>query len=131
MKKSYPKLLVVALMSFASAFFMAGCTALLVGGAAAGTVAYVNGELKKTEDGTVKDLADATSDAFKNLGYKQISSNYDKTSGELIARTSTDDKVTVKLTKKTKDTTEVSIRVGTFGDQDISLSVLEAIEKEL
>lgn len=128
--KNTPKLGVFALVALVT-LLSAGCTALLVGGAAAGTVAYVGGELNKTEKGTIKELSDATEDAFKDLEYKQISKNVDKTTGELIARTSTDEKITVKLTYKTDDTTEVGIRVGTFGDEDLSMTILDQIEKNL
>ncbi len=129
--KNTPQLGVFALVVLLGTILSTGCTALLVGGAAAGTVAYVGGELNKTEKGTIEDLADATEAAFKDLEYIQISKNVDKASGELIARTSNDDKVTVKLTYKTEDTTEVGIRVGTFGDQDISMKILDEIEKNL
>lgn len=130
-KQNTPKLSPLALLVLLVSFFSAGCAAVLVGGAAAGTVAYVGGDLKKTEEGTIAQLAEATEDAFKDLEYKQISNNTDKTSGELIARTSGDDKITVTLTMKTDDTTEVGIRVGTFGDQDLSLTILDQIEKNL
>jgi hypothetical protein len=130
-KKSTPSLRVFALVLLLGSFFAVGCAAVLVGSAAAGTVAYVEGELQKTEKGSVAQLAEATEDAFKDLEYKQISKTTDQTSAELIARTSGDDKVTVKLTMATDDTTKVGIRVGMFGNQELSLTILDQIEKNL
>jgi stress response protein SCP2 len=65
------------------------------------------------------------------LKFIKISEQADNLTGEIVARTAQDKKITIKLNKVTENVTEISIRVGMFGDQTISHSLLEEIKRGL
>lgn len=110
----------------------AGCVAVAVGAAAgAGTYAYVSGVLKSTESASLDRTWTAAQGALKELEFPIISRQKDALEAELVARTSSDKKITIKLKKLSDTATEVRIRVGTFGDESMSLAVLEKIRKRL
>ena len=68
---------------------------------------------------------------MKDLEYPVTSQAKDALSAELTARNASDKKIMVKLKKISDTTTEVRIRVGTFGDESLSRVVLEKIKKHL
>lgn len=114
-----------------SAFLLtnSGC-ALLVGGAAgAGTVAYLKGELKTNEDVPLEKLFDATLAALKEMGLTVKKFEKSADSARFIALTEEDKTITINLRGKNDYLTELSIRVGTFGDESLSKKILEEIRK--
>lgn len=111
-----------------------GCTLLLLGGAAAagaGTVVYVRGELQTTVDATLDGAWRASRDALKDLQMPVTAETKDGLTGKLTARTAGDKKVTIRLKKVTDTTTDLSIRMGTWGDETASRQLLEQIKKRL
>ncbi len=111
-----------------------GCILVAAGAGAAagvGTYAYVSGELKTTLDAPLDRTWAATQAAMKDLNYPITSEQKDALEARLIARTAADKKVTVKLVKVTNNTTEVRVRVGTFGDESLSQLILEKIKARL
>lgn len=105
-----------------------GCAALVVGaGAGAGTVAYVAGELQATEDVSLTNAWNASKRAMKDLGFSITSAEKDAFEGKIIARGAGDKKVTISLEKVTDKTTEIGIRVGFFGDESMSIEILDSI----
>jgi len=111
-----------------------GCVALLVGGAAAagaGTVAYVRGELRSTEDAPFERAWAAAQRALRDLEIPVTAQEKDGLSGRITARAAGDRKVTVRLRKVTGTTTEIRIRVGTWGDEAASRQILESIQRRL
>lgn len=110
---------------------LSGCGAVLVGGAAAGTVAYIQGDLNAVLDGNVTKSTQAVDTAIKKTGVKQISRNTDSFSAHYILRTSQDEKVEIILTKATRQTTEIVIRVGFFGDEALSHHILDEIKSAM
>jgi len=127
------KWLMVVLLAGALGFG-AGCAAVLIGGAAAagaGTVAYVNGELKDTEGVAYDTAYNATLAAMSDLQYAVVSKNKDAINAKIIARTSGDKKIQVKLEKQSDTVTEIRIRVGTFGDEALSRQILDKIKTHL
>lgn len=125
--RSFALLLVLA----ATAVFSGGCVAVVAAGAAAGTVAYVRGTLKATLDHPVERVGAAADQAVRDLKFAAVSSKVDAVSGEIIARTARDVKIEIALKRVSDNSTQVEIRVGTFGDQAISQQVLEQIRKNL
>ena len=111
--------------------FISGCAVLLAGSAGAGTVAYIKGGLQTNLEVPLEKSVEATKNALENLKFIKISEQVDNLTGEIIARTAQDKKITIKLNKVTENTTKISIRVGIFGDQSLSHSLLEEIQKEL
>lgn len=111
----------------------AGCAAVVVGAAAAGAggYAYVAGEMKSTETATLDRVWTATLGAMGDLSFPVITQKKDPGHAELIARTSTDTKISITLNKFSDTATEVRIRVGTFGDKSLSVAILEKIRKRL
>lgn len=107
-----------------------GCL-FVVAGAAGGTVAYVKGALQVSLDGPIDDVADASAKAVKDLKFILVSKRIDAVSGEVLARTAKDVKVQIILKKQTEKTTQVDIRIGTFGDRMLSQQVLDEIRKNL
>jgi hypothetical protein len=55
----------------------------------------------------------------------------DKISATIIARDSSDKKITVKLSAATEDSTNISIRFGAFGNETKSGMVLDKIKENL
>ena len=127
MNKTY----IVLLSLMVSLPFVSGCAVILAGSAGAGTVAYIKGELQANLEAPLEKSIEATRSAVENLKFIKISEEVDKLTGEIIARTSQDEKITIQLNKVTENTTKISIRVGMFGDQTLSHSLLEEIKKEL
>ena len=127
MKKTF----IVFILLLISLPFISSCTVLVAGGAGAGTVAYIKGELQANLEASFKKSFGATKRAVDNLRFIKISEQADNLTGEIVARTAQDKKITIKLNKVTENMTEISIRVGMFGDQTLSHSLLEEIKKEL
>ena len=108
-----------------------GCALFLIGGAAAagaGTVAYVNGELKETEGVAYDTACDATLAAMNDMQYAVVDKSKGSLTTKIIARTSGDKKIQVTLNKQSASVTEISIRVGTFGDESLSRQILDKIK---
>jgi uncharacterized protein YceK len=126
------KLLVTTLLAVTTLAFLTGCAAVVVGGAAgAGTYAYIKGELKTTESATLDRAWSATQGAIKDLQFSTTSQAKDALQARLVARTAMDKKIEVQLTKVSDSLTEIRIRVGTFGDEDLSRTILHQIQKRL
>lgn len=108
-----------------------GCVAVAVGSAAAGTVAYVRGDLEATVDASYERSLRATKAGIERMRFNLVSERSDAVSGRFIARTALDKKVDVLVTKDAEKATKVRIRVGVFGDEQISLALLDAIKAGL
>ena len=106
-----------------------GCFWVVAGVGAGGGTAYYKGELKKVERVTIDQMWQASLRGVKASKLVVISSVRDK--GEIIARMRNDTKVTIKLKHIAAQETEIRIRVGTFGDQELSVSILENIKRYL
>ena len=126
----------VALILLASALVsLTGGCLLFVAGAAAGAgaagYAYVNGVLKATEPASLDRVWSASTGAMKDLEYRISKQTKDALTGELIARNASDKKIEIQLKKVSDNSTEISIRVGTFGDENLSRVILDKIKKRL
>ncbi len=109
-------------------------TGCLVAAAAVGTgatVAYVRGDLDATVDGSTQQVADATVAAAKDMGLSVVSHNADSLGGKIVARTSTDDGITIDLKSESEKLTKVSIRAGYFGDNAMQQRMLDKIKGQL
>ncbi|MBU6391432.1 MAG: DUF3568 family protein [Planctomycetota bacterium] len=114
-------------------FLSCGCAGLLVGGGAgAGTVAYIKGELKSTEEASIDRTWEAAQEAVKDLEFVITSKEKENTSSaKLIARDARDKKIEIELKKVSEHLTKVTIRVGVFGDESLSRLILERLKKSL
>lgn len=110
-----------------------GCPAVLIGaGGAAGasTYAYIGGEFRSTEQISLKRAWEATKKAVNDLGFTVTRKEKDAYSSEfqLVAYGTGEKKIVVKLKKQSSALTEIGIRVGMFGDESLSRSILEKIK---
>jgi hypothetical protein len=126
------KSLMTVCAAMLAAVLFSGCAAVVVGGAAGvGTYAYIKGELKVTENATLDRCWSATQGAMKDLQFSVTTQQKDSLSGHLVARTAMDKKIEVYVTKISENLTEVRVRVGTFGDEEMSRLVIQKIESRL
>lgn len=113
---------------------LTGCALLLVGaGGAAGAagVAWVRGDLEATLNADPREIEQAAIKAFEALSIPLVSSKSSALDGEVIGRTATDTKVSIKIESTETDKSRISIRVGTFGDQQMSRRLLDEIQQQL
>lgn len=109
---------------------LSGCLAVAAG-AGAGVVAYVRGDLETTVANDYNAVVDATRGAIKTLEFTPTSDHKDAFKAELICRTALDKKVEISLTNAGKNLTHIKIRVGVFGNEEMSISILEKIRNGL
>ena len=108
-----------------------GCVLFVVGaaaGAGAGTYAYVSGELKEIEAVSYDTAYNATLAAMKDQGFAVVDNQRDTLTTKITVRSTSDKKIYVTLNKQSATTTEIRIRVGTFGDQNQSQQILNSIK---
>jgi hypothetical protein len=102
-----------------------------VGAGAAGTVAYIRGDLETVESADIEAVYKAVLRAMDKLELAVIQKSKDAMSAKVTARDAQDKKITVKLTATAEGTTKVSIRIGTFGSETKSRLIYDQIKKEL
>lgn len=111
---------------------MTGCAVLLLGGAAAGAAAagvmYHEGELRADIETSPPDVIKATERAFRDLIWTKESARSSATDGLATARTATGKEVTVTVNRKTENISNIGIRIGTFGDENLSRLLYDKIK---
>jgi len=128
------KMKVVALGVVLLAFVVtqSGCFALVVGAAAgAGGIAWVQGVLEKNLDAPLNKVHVAAQKALKKLKLSVTQDIKDTHSAKLQSQYSDGKDVTINIEAITEKTCRVKIRVGVFGDQERSQSILDALERYL
>jgi hypothetical protein len=103
----------------------------VVGAGAAGTVAYIKGDLEVVEPEGIDAVYEATKEAVEELGLKVTKDSKDALGAEIVARDAEDKKVTISLKATPEGTTELSIRVGTFGSETKSRVIYQRIHDNL
>ncbi len=106
-----------------------GCAFLVGGAAGAGTASYLKGELKSDEEVSLDRLWNATQIAIKDMGFTVKAKDKDSLSAKLAALTADNKNININLKRKSDNLTEIAIRVGRFGDESMSLHILEEIKK--
>ena len=128
-KKVLPVLAVLALG--ATVMLNSGCLLVAAGAAGAGTVAYVRGELTASLGNEFGAVTKATGRAIEQLKFAKVSENADALSARFVVRTAQDKKIEIVLTKVGEELTKVEIRVGVFGDETVSMTILDKIKANL
>ncbi|MDA2917237.1 DUF3568 domain-containing protein, partial [Nitrospinae bacterium AH_259_B05_G02_I21] len=111
-----------------------GCAvAVLATGAGlgAGTYAWLKGELQRTYPATYDAVWNASSDALQSLEMPVVSQQRDALKGTIMAKRADGSDVRVDVKYLTDKTTQVSIRIGLFGDRADSARVHETIQARL
>ena len=127
------KLLISALMA-SLLTLMSGCVLFVVGAAAGAGVAgyaWVNGEIKATESASLDRTWNATLAAMKDLEFPVVSQAKDALEADLTVRNASNTSINITLKKLDNASTEIRIRVGTFGDESLSRTILNKINSRL
>jgi len=122
---------VLAILYVGTAIILSGCVLAAVGAGAAGTVAYVKGDLEVVEAKSLDAVYAASKKALADLELSAIQDNKDKIVATLVSRDSQDKKVTITLTAVSDESTKISIRFGTFGDEAKAAMVYNKIKENL
>ena len=118
----------LALLSIALS--LSGCLAVAAG-AGAGVVAYVRGDLETTLPNDYSRVVEATRGAVKGLEFAEVSDHKDAFAAVIVVRTALEKKVEISIVNAGKNLTNMKIRVDLFGDEQLSLAILEKIKAEL
>ena len=122
----------LAALALASCSLLAGCGAIVVGAAAgAGAVAYIRGELEATEEAPIGAVVKATQAAIDDLELRLTSTEADAVSGKITAETARGTDIGISLKRVNDNVTRIHIRVGVFGDEDLSRLIHEKIRARL
>jgi hypothetical protein len=110
----------------------AGCGAIIAGAAAgAGAVAYIRGELEATEAAPIGQVFDATKAVVDELQFKVLSADADAYEGKVHAETARGKEIGITLERESDAVTTIRIRVGVFGDENLSRLIHERIRARL
>jgi hypothetical protein len=121
----------VAFLTLAAALASSGCVAVVAGAGAGAAVAYVRGDLDATLDTGFEKALRAANQAITQLKFAKISEKEDAMLAILVARNAADKKIEIRLEKQSAALTKIKIRVGTFGDEALSMSILDKVRANL
>lgn len=119
------------LMLAALALVSSGCAAVVVAGAATAGVLYYQGALKVTAQAEPPVVAEATVAAFQELSIPLVSNETTALDAYIVGRNADGNDVKVSIEREGENTSSVSIRIGTFGDEDDSTAIWERIQTKL
>jgi hypothetical protein len=108
-----------------------GCVVAAVGLGAAGTVAYIRGDLEAVESEDLDTVYQAAVKALEELEIGIISKSKDALTATINARDAQDKKINITLKRTAEQTTKISIRIGTFGDETKSRLIYKQINYNL
>lgn len=113
-----------------SIFAICSCVPTIAGNGAGYSIAYVAGELQAQEEISIDEAWPATIRALEALELQVKEQDKDSLSGKAVAYGADDKKITVRLRRDSAGVTSFKIRVGLWGDQSFSMTILERIEEE-
>lgn len=125
---------ILALIVVSYSVLFVGCPAAwIVGGAAVGigTYSYLNGELEAKYPVGFDKAWQGTVTAMEQLQFTKESSNRDGLAGKLEARRGDGTPITISFELISDKVTSIRVRVGMFGDQEISARIHERIKENL
>lgn len=112
-------------------FFVSGCGAVILGGAAAGgTYVYVAGQAKQKFNADLGTTYKAALSACKQLDLR-IEDGKKRLSDASIKAIDVDTTVYIDLSSSSSRVTEVAVRYGILGDEQSSSRILAAIKRNL
>lgn len=121
----------LVIMLIAVTGLLQGCMLAVVGVGAAGTIAYIRGDLEAVESETIDTVYEATLTAVKELELTVTEKSKDALEARVVVHDSQDRKTTIKLKTTAEKTTKLSIRVGTFGSETRSRLIYQKIREHL
>ncbi len=116
------------------AVMIAGCPVVLVGAGAAGTVAYLGGALQSKEPHPLDEVYAACMKVIKDRDLKVVGKEVKtKDHAEINVRDEGDRKIQINLKSDFEGITDISIRIGVWGDEnrsrDLYLKIHQALQK--
>lgn len=124
----------MALIISGCAILSGGCLAAWIVGSAAvgiGTYSYLNGELERKYPVGFDNAWQGAVTAMEQLQFSRESSNRDGLAGRLESRRADGTPITVTFELISDKVTSIRVRVGMFGDQEISERIHERIKDNL
>ncbi len=110
---------------------LTGCVAVVAAGAAGTGVAWYRGQLVANLDQNIETVFAASQKTLKQFEFISIDSKRSAIDARLVSRTALDKKVEITLQKVTDRSTKIIIRVGVFGDETLSMSILDRLKAAL
>jgi hypothetical protein len=116
----------------ATLFSQMGCVAAAVGAAAgAGAVVYLKGTLEETVSYSAPTVYRAAIAALQDLKVPILEDRHDNLNAELKAKFADNTHLWIWIDSVSSSATTLKIRVGTFGEENRSRQVLDAIHRHL
>jgi hypothetical protein len=133
MKMTFNRRFLVLAWAIASSIAATGCVVpfLAAGAAGAGAYAYLRGSIESHVDGSLEETANATRNTLNRMGCRKIKESSDSERSRFKYQDAFDTTITVRLQKTNGPYTRISIRVGTTGDEERSLKILQQIHENL
>lgn len=125
---------IICSISLMLSLAFSGCVPVaLVAGAAAGIggYKYLEGALTVVYNAPFKDTWKASLEAIEDMGIKIEDKDHSISSGKIKARRADDTVVSVSMKYLSSDQTEVTIKVGLFGDEKESNNIKDKIAEVL
>ena len=111
---------------------LAGCAALAIGAAAgAAGLAYTQGALRTTVNANPSQFITAAEQTLHDMKITVQGSASDDVDGHVNGTTANGRNVTITATHNVQGGSNITIRVGTFGDEALSREIYNRIEKKL
>ena len=108
-----------------------GCVAVVAGAGAGAAVAYVRGDLDATVNAGFEKAVRAANGAVADLKFAKVSERKDALQAIIIARNAADKKIEIRVDQLSERDSRVKIRVGVFGDEALSIAILDKIKANL
>lgn len=125
------KRITIGLMLFGVVAFALGCKSTFKGVEADPGFTYLRSQLSGVLQAPLPTLETATTAAMEELDFVAVDVVSDKLKGTIKARMADGTRVTVKMAAVDFESTTISIKVGTWGDQSVSVQILRHIQKQL
>lgn len=113
---------------FGAVALSSGCVAVVVGAGAGAAVAYVRGDLDATVKAGFAQAVRAANGAIVDLKFAKVSERNDALQAIIIARNAADKKIEIRVDQLGERDSKVKIRVGVFGDEALSIAILDKIK---
>lgn len=108
-----------------------GCVAVVAASAAGAGVAWVRGALQTNLEHGMDATFKAANAAVRDMEFARVSDRKSGVDAQVVARTALDKRIEITLKRVSDRVTQVDIRVGVFGDEALSLALLEKIKANL
>ena len=110
---------------------LAGCHALTPAGPAEPVTSYARGDLEAGLDRDYGKVIGAAKGALSDLSFGLISEVQDANKTILVSRTPGDKKIEIEVRNSDNALSNIRIRVGNFGDEQVSRKIFDRIKARL